>query len=231
MVREDKTILDVGANIGTETVAFAQIVPRGRVVAIEPEARNLEWLERNTRLNALENVAIVTCAVSDRPEKIQLEGYHSGNTGLVHAVPSKKGGIEGRTLDQVYLSLERPEVSYVHIDVEGFEARVLKGGWEMIRERRPVLYLEAQSQLLARAESSPAELFRELSQLDYCVFSVQGWAGEMFEMSGDPTGVAIDENWLALPNEGNEVAGIPELAAKYRELCRCPKTFSRFLRI
>ena len=128
MVREDKTILDVGANIGTETVAFAQIVPRGRVVAIEPEARNLEWLERNTRLNALENVAIVPCAVSDRPEKIQLEGYHSGNTGLVHAVPSKKGGIEGRTLDQVYLSLERPEVSYVHIDVEGFEARVLKGG-------------------------------------------------------------------------------------------------------
>ena len=50
-VPDDGVIFDVGANIGSMTLAFAQKVPRGRVFAFEPTHRAFERLQENLSLN------------------------------------------------------------------------------------------------------------------------------------------------------------------------------------
>src|ERR1700759_4504087 len=49
------TVVDVGANIGTHTVAFANLVGAGGVVpAFEPQRRLFQMLSGNVALNALD---------------------------------------------------------------------------------------------------------------------------------------------------------------------------------
>ena|SRR5437868_1400172 len=51
------TVLDVGAYIGTHTLAFSKLVgSEGRVVAIEPQPKTFELLTKNVFANRLTNV-------------------------------------------------------------------------------------------------------------------------------------------------------------------------------
>ena len=44
---EPKFIIDGGANIGTASIFFANRYPNAKIVAVEPEARNIEMMEYN----------------------------------------------------------------------------------------------------------------------------------------------------------------------------------------
>ena len=62
-IKPGDVIVDIGANIGTHTVAFAQLVgPRGLVIAFEPQARIFQLLCANVVANDLGNVQTF-CAV------------------------------------------------------------------------------------------------------------------------------------------------------------------------
>lgn len=61
------TIVEVGANVGTETIGFADIVGSlGKVYAFEPLPSNLIALEDIMRLNQLQNVTILPSLWSRR---------------------------------------------------------------------------------------------------------------------------------------------------------------------
>src|SRR5688500_1390243 len=66
-VRPGDTVLDIGANIGTHTVAIAHKVgPTGRVYAFEPQRRIFQMLCGNVAVNALNNVWTYQKGVSER---------------------------------------------------------------------------------------------------------------------------------------------------------------------
>ena len=52
---QDQLILDIGANIGTVCISLIKNGYFKRGIAIEPEAVNYNYLERNVRQNGLEN--------------------------------------------------------------------------------------------------------------------------------------------------------------------------------
>ena len=56
-------VLDIGANIGTFTVAAAMAADTGRVFAVEPEAGNFAVLRQNVELNRRANVELLQAAV------------------------------------------------------------------------------------------------------------------------------------------------------------------------
>src|SRR5262245_51160298 len=60
------TIVEVGANIGTETVCYSDIVgPRGKVCAFEPVPGNAALLDENLSLSRFRNVEVFPYAVAD----------------------------------------------------------------------------------------------------------------------------------------------------------------------
>lgn len=144
-LRPGDTAIDVGANIGTHTVAFAEFVgPSGLVHAFEPQRRNFHMLAGNVALNTLENVVCHHKAVGDADGEIVSPplprpdmSFNFGGVALAHAAAG------GECVPQVRLdSLDLAACRLIKIDTEGMEPQVLDGALDLIARCRPLLYVE-----------------------------------------------------------------------------------------
>jgi FkbM family methyltransferase len=139
------TILDVGACIGTHTVAFAGLVgPAGLVHAFEPQRRNFLMLAGNVALNALENVVCHWSAVGDSSGKIRVPSPPPPDTTFNYGAVSCQTISEiGENVPLVMLdSLEFSACRAIKIDTEGMEPEVISGARKLIERYRPLLYVE-----------------------------------------------------------------------------------------
>jgi len=166
------TFLDVGANIGVFTALGASVVGReGRVIAVEPIARNVELIERACRGNGFDQVRVIRAAASDREGTLELriEGSTS-NAATPAAAGEVLRGETGSTvrvpavvLDDALGDLERLDL--VKIDVEGMEPRALRGLERTIERFQPLLVSEFHPWAIERATGeSPLDFLEWLSE-------------------------------------------------------------------
>jgi FkbM family methyltransferase len=144
-VKPGDTILDVGACIGTHTVAFAGLVgPAGLVHAFEPQRRNFLMLAGNVALNALENVVCHWSAVGDSSGEIRVPSLPPPDTTFNYAAVSCQPSSEtGENVPLVMLdSLELSACRAIKVDTEGMEPQVINGARTLIERYRPLLYVE-----------------------------------------------------------------------------------------
>ena len=143
-IADGDTVVDAGAHIGVFAVSAAKRTPKGRVIAIEPAESNLEFLRENLRLNGLSNVAVVPCALSDRPGEGRLSavGEHALFTLHPASPDAVSVAVRLRTLDEVFAAEGISVCALLKIDVEAAELEVLEGGREALKATRQVL-LEA----------------------------------------------------------------------------------------
>jgi FkbM family methyltransferase len=166
LVEHGSTVVDVGANIGFFSLRFARWVgPAGRVIAIEPEARNIDSLRRRVERAGLSN--IVTCvqaAAADRPGQLRL-ALNPGHPGDHHLAGDGEP-VTAITLDELVANDPHP-LALIKIDVQGAEAMVLAGARGVLETHRPALFIEIHEPSLARLGSSPRELIDALIALGY----------------------------------------------------------------
>lgn len=139
-VKPGSTVIDAGAHIGTHTLALAQLAgPEGRVYAFEPQRKLYRELVYNMRLNNAANVVPLRFALGERAGVIEMAPATAGNEGGTQV---GVGGdrVELRSLD----SFNFRNVSFVKIDVEGFEDQVLDGARQTIQRNRPAILIEIQ---------------------------------------------------------------------------------------
>jgi len=146
-------VVDVGANWGYFTLMAARLIgPAGRVLAIEPDPRMADLLERNLSLNGMTQVEVVHCAAGADRAMCCLEGYADGaeNRGVSRirqdgAVPlGMRFPVHTTPIDALLDERGVSVVDLIKIDVEGFEAEVLDGmaeGLAAQRYRRIVIEL------------------------------------------------------------------------------------------
>jgi FkbM family methyltransferase len=135
-------VLDVGACIGTHSVAFASHLRDGGVVhAFEPFCRNFKVLQKNVSLPGRDNIVTHNVAVSNSVGTAAFfEGAENIGAGSIGSGPetSETAQVETVTLDGYGFA----RVDFIKIDVEGHESSVLAGASDILRNRRPVIYLE-----------------------------------------------------------------------------------------
>ena len=124
------TVVDVGANIGYNTVYAARRVgPTGRVVAIEPAADNLAVLRDNLLANRIENVVVQPVAAGRAHEVRDL--FLRGEISAVNSLFPESVYAEVTGVEQVRVAplddLVEVDPDLVKIDVEGAELDVLAG--------------------------------------------------------------------------------------------------------
>lgn len=159
--------IDVGANIGFFTMRFAEWVgPQGRVIAIEPEAANLESLRRRLARSAHgSRVTVVRGVAAERPGTYRLatNPHHPGDHKL------SETGIEvaGHTIDALAAEHPAMAVSFIKIDVQGAELRVLRGAEAVLRRDRPALFIEIDPAALAAMGDSAEALIAALRAFGY----------------------------------------------------------------
>jgi FkbM family methyltransferase len=148
-------LLDVGANIGVSTAFALRKRPDLTVIAFEPIPTNLIAAKRLCRLLRTKDVDFRQVALGDSMGTIEMVMPHvekipsSGQTYAVHddvseyAVSALGQGGSHFTVPVVTIdSLELPQVHGMKLDVENFEAHVLRGAVQLIKRDHPIIYCE-----------------------------------------------------------------------------------------
>jgi len=125
-----ETILDLGANIGAETVRFALRHPGARILAVEPHPENFDYLLRNTR--GLDGVTCLQAGVGAHDGTLRLFAPENGTNEsyfLAEDGPREDGAAPLDLVPVLSLpSLLRDHglnrVDVVKMDIEGLEAEI-----------------------------------------------------------------------------------------------------------
>ena len=134
------TALDIGAHIGAVALYLARKFKE--VIAFEAVPATFDFLRRNT--SDVANITALNVAVG--PEKGETYLSHYPKHGqLSHVAPAtdvpkteRVGPIPVVTID----SMELHDVSFIKLDVEGFELPVLEGARRTIEQWRPLILVE-----------------------------------------------------------------------------------------
>ena len=173
LIRPGDWVVDVGANVGLVTAQLCHLVTRkGAVWAIEPLPANVARLEELKSLNDLTFLRIIEGALTSHTGKETLRLPASG--GSAHPSLTKSWDT-GATLqvpswqldDLVFESPHSRRITFLKLDVEGSEPRVMAGAGRTLREMRPLVYCEFNDILLRDAGSSSPDLLRRFRALGY----------------------------------------------------------------
>jgi FkbM family methyltransferase len=146
-----RAIVDVGAHVGLYSLFAAMASPEAVIYAFEPVGVCATQLERNLAANGLRNISVVRAAVSDTtgtdliyiPRTVS-QGKASSTATLSRvAMDQAQDAVECphvRLDDFVRREGLRPEL--IKADVEGCNARVLRGMVETLEAHSPILYME-----------------------------------------------------------------------------------------
>lgn len=148
--------LDIGANMGSYTVAMSRLVgEHGRVIALEPIPETFAILTANLQIARCGNVTAFNAAASDRAEvaEMYMPHFDSGLKNFYQArLDRTKNTMDtsaNRVLTIAIDSLALPHrLALIKIDVEGHEAKVISGLWKQISRDRPALIIETSSPLV-----------------------------------------------------------------------------------
>ncbi len=138
------TVVDVGANIGTHTLAFSKMVgPRGRVVAFEPQRIVHQILCGNVALNALTNVVVLNAAAGNAAGHVRIPSIDPTRDYNFGAIAVSQNEGEGDLVEVVTIdALGLQSCRLIKIDVEGMEPTVIEGARETIERCEPALFVE-----------------------------------------------------------------------------------------
>lgn len=176
-VKPGSTVIDAGAHIGVHTISLAKLVgPEGRVYAFEPQKKVYRELVYNLRLNAVANAVPLRYALGRSAGVIEMSPALEGNEGGTK-VGSGGDKTELRSIDGFAFA----DVSFIKIDVEGFEDEVLEGARLTIARHRPVIQIEIQGGYFF-IENAPPEIQAKvaatralLTAMGYSVRRIRGY--------------------------------------------------------
>lgn len=167
LCRINDTIIEVGANIGTHTQVFSNLVGnKGKVLAYEPQRIVFQTLCANIALNSMTNVFAYQKALGSKKTELfipAIDYSKNGNFGGISIEKESKGErVEQIALDSLEEDIEA--LKLIKIDVEGMESEVLKGAKKIIKKFKPFLYIEND-----RQEKSK-ELIELVQSFDYKLY-------------------------------------------------------------
>jgi FkbM family methyltransferase len=176
--RDCETMIDVGGNIGTMTLAVALRNPAVRIVCVEPNARAARLLRQSLALNdAGDRVTVIDAVAGEADGHV---GFLEGGSTTGHVV--QDGALRKPSIDFARLVDESAARGrcLVKIDVEGFETVLLKQLRRVQNRRRLVLMVELH-----------AGGFNGVGDPRACVALLREGGGIVTDLSGGPvTGLA-----------------------------------------
>ena len=136
----DKTqnIIDLGAWIGDNTIPWA-LKNDGIIYAIDPSHENINYINELSFLNCVSNVKTIQTCVSNQIETVYTDG------DLKHTefnIDSGNIQLQTTTLDQLLHQNIIKDINFIHLDVEGFELKVLEGSINLIKKYNPIICWE-----------------------------------------------------------------------------------------
>ncbi|MGZ7458970.1 FkbM family methyltransferase [Pseudomonas sp. Ma2-10] len=172
LVQPGMHVLDIGAFIGTHTLAFAHFVgDSGQVYSFEPRKEIYQVLCSNIDANKFKHVQAFNMGLAEEVGSLTLESIditesvNFGGLSIDNVVPKEIANVYDvhiSTVDKLDVSV----VDFMKLDVEGMERRVLEGAVEVIARDQPLIFCECNSM------TSGYEIFEFCQPLNYRVFGL-----------------------------------------------------------
>jgi FkbM family methyltransferase len=136
-----RTVLDIGANIGTYAVAFGKLLgPSGQVIAVEGNTETARVLAHNAHINDLTNIKVVQAVMAGKISAIEEVRTEGSSQSEFRRNADGAGEMRAITIDQLCASLTN--LHFIKIDVNGADFEILNGGYETLKRFRPSILIE-----------------------------------------------------------------------------------------
>lgn len=165
------TIFDIGSCEGEDFIRYSKIFPGAIIYSVEPLPANLEKIKKNLIKYFIRNIIILPVALSDKsgweilyvssgqPEIREERSWDYGNKSSSLLSPYKikdthpwlrfdrQIKVMTSTLSETAIRLNIKKIDFIHLDVQGAELKVLKGGEEIIHTTKAIWLEVADSEL------------------------------------------------------------------------------------
>ena len=184
---KDKTVLDIGANIGYMSVVMGKVAKL--IHAFEPDPDNLKILLKNLEYHNITNYRAYQYAVSNT-HLSETDLYHCEFNHGMHRIYSSQWCNKNNKIRVPTIKIDeiiKDPVDFIKLDVEGSELKALKGMEKTLLKYHPTLMMEFHppSIIECSGEESPEYIFRFLKKYRY----------ENYRLLGDD-----NEKWDYIPN-------------------------------
>lgn len=142
LLQPGMSFVDLGANEGYFSVmASRRVGPEGRVIAIEPQPRLQEVVQKNLELNQCQNAQLETIAVSDKADEVEFflsPEMNTGSSGFTRSTRYKVPTVKVQTmpLAQAFAKFGVETVDVMKVDIEGHEYEAILGSKEVFEQKR-----------------------------------------------------------------------------------------------
>ena len=174
-------VIDVGGNIGGNTIPLAVQYPQVKFYCYEPHPEIYARLKRNINLNNLKNISAENYAISNYKDKTvnffaQKNSDNMGKSSLKHNADIKEHEkiiVPNIRLDDIFAESNDP-VLIIKIDTQGTELEVLKSGEMTIEKFRPMILLEFEDRYYSNEEreTTKIKLNEFFDNLNYSLFNI-----------------------------------------------------------
>ncbi|MBC7745120.1 MAG: FkbM family methyltransferase [Flavobacterium sp.] len=177
-LREGDTALDIGANIGLQSLRMARYTGKtGQVLCFEPLPHLQKKLLNNVALNRAVNIKLFPYALSDNSAILQLSvNEQAWNQGTFNIGGNENGYPKQKIIvmvaDDLPELLHLTELHMIKIDVEGFELNVLNGLKKTIVKFKPRIIFEYDENYWTRNTTSVIECYELLKEFHYSLFQI-----------------------------------------------------------
>lgn len=214
LIRPGGSVVDIGAHVGFFTLQFADWVSDGgRVIAVEPDPRNLEVLRQRIASSPNRQSLVLLEAVASNSIGSARILFDETNTADNRLDPDGQS-ITSVTLDSIVAENTISRLDLVKVDVQGAEIDVIAGAESTLRNQRPAFFVEFEY---------PDEPGKQAS-LQSCIDSIFGFGYSFHSLHRDGYSAPIQRSevldmirredyldFLLLPSEGPDA---PDRAAR-----------------
>lgn len=198
--------LDVGANIGLQSIRMAQCVgSSGQVYSFEPLNYLQKKFNKNIGLNRFENITLFPFALSDQSGEITYSiDEHNWNQGTFNLNNKNSGGkaqqIIIKIADELTEIQSLSQLDLIKIDVEGFEFQVLKGLKATLKKYLPRIIFEYDHNYWENNGQKIGDCYEFLNSLGYKLYQITSIGCELINDFKDIKG----GNLFCIPGLSNE---------------------------
>jgi FkbM family methyltransferase len=197
-LKSNDVVVDVGANIGILTCFAAQLVgnKEGRVFSIEAHPQTYKYLVSNVSLNKFQNVEIYNTALGASKGTLAFESNaRIDDQNKVSLYTSESSiNVPLNRLDDI---ISPSVVNLLKIDVEGFEAEVLKGSSKMLKVTQ-CIYFESWEEHYYRYGYTTIQVLALLNESGFSIYRFLDTDQTELEEVGKDYISANCENLLAI---------------------------------
>ena len=164
------SVIDIGSWIGDNGLVWAQnLTGDGKVFCIEPSRNNLAYSKKCAQINNINNIVWHERVCSENVgEKLTIDGKtENSSDNHKYKFENSKNSLSSTTLDEIISEKKNTKIGLIHIDVEGFELKVMKGAKKIIERDKPVLTFE---QHISKEDTS--HVFQYLKNFGYRIFMI-----------------------------------------------------------